>query len=192
MLFLCGLALGSSACDRALPEEEGGGAPRGHFEAKVQQVDGGGFELMEGPASYDVLKAQDGSDIFVLRLASLLPNRIDTTRLNLVLTGQNLPTPGLYSVGAPDGVQPGGPALFTGCYRSPNFTGTRYASEAGGVDIKTVGTLEVEGAFEMTVYTELQTGPGAVVRTRLTVIGSFEATRRVVTLDPNTLLTCRF
>ena len=190
VLLLCGLAVGLGACDRVGPEETDDGQ-RGFFEAEVRQGTGGGFEVLEGPALFDIVTTE-GNSFFVLRFASKLPNFADTTRLDFALAVQEPPTLGTYAVGDLVDAETDFAEVFAGCYRSPNFAGTRYGSESGEVVVTSRGGEQVEGRFEVVVYTLIQTGPSTSVRSRLTISGSFSAVRRETRLDPANPLGCHF
>lgn len=173
-----------TGCERTLTADPPPDDATGTFEARVRPLTGNGFETMEGSASFET--TFDGAPTFTVRLASPLPNGADTTTFDLVMAS-SMPAPGEYGVGDPAET---GPTAVVGCYRSVFFPDGPYRSESGTLTVTASSADQVEGAFDVTVYLLLQTGPTTSQRVRLRIDGTFSAAAGDTNTDAEAVRRC--
>ena len=162
------------ACDRAGPEEEPPPDGSGTFQARADQVGGGGFEEMEGSAVF----TETGGGGLVVRLESARSAGAPTT-LDLVLPAA---TEGSVGLGEP-------PAAAL-CYRSPVFPDGPYRTESGTLTVTTATATELAGALDGTAALEIPTGPDTSVRLRVEVEGTFRAAPGAVGVSASAIRRC--
>lgn len=189
-VLLCGIAAVFSACDRNSTESPPEDETLGTFEAQAGATTGGGYELMEGPASFEISSTAEGDPVLLLRLASRLANQSDTTHLDFAVVTQTYPDPGTYPIADHSDITAHEPGSFVSCYRSPVFSGEIYRSESGELIVTAAGAQQFMGSFEMNTYTLVQTGPDTSERLRLRVSGSFNARAGGTGIDPDLIFGC--
>ena len=190
VVLLCGITMFLSACDRNPAEDPPEDETIGTFEAQAGATTGGGFELMEGPAAFEISSTMEGDPVLLMRLASTLPNQGDTTHLDFAVVTQTYPGPGNYPIADHADTTAHEPGSFVSCYRSPNFQGDVYRSESGELIVTAAGAQQFKGTFEMSTYTLVQTAPDTSERLRLRVSGSFNARAGDTGIDPNLIFGC--
>lgn len=200
--LLLGVMLLLGACGRSLPEgpqEETppvdivpGEEPPGVFQAQAGQQNGGtDYEQLKGAASFNLVQTDDGTSIFVMRLASQLPGVTGTTMLDFALLTSSVPGPEDRSIGDLGDTTRDFSFVWAGCFRSSIFLESPYRSESGTLTVSTSGRDQFKGNFEMIAYKEVQTGPNAQARVRLPIYGTFNARRRVdLAVDTDHLFIC--
>ena len=189
-VLLCGIAALFTACDRNPTEDPPEDETLGTFQAQAGATTGGGFELMEGSAAFEISSTAAGAPVLLMRLASILPNQDDTTHLDFAVVTQTYLAPGTYPVSDQADTTAHEPGRFVSCYRSPNFTGEIYRSQSGELIVTAAGAQQFKGSFEMTTYTLVQTGPDTSERVRLPVSGSFNARAGDTRIDPDAVFGC--
>ena len=189
LVLVIAAALG--ACDRNPTEDPPPDETLGTFEAQAGATTGGGFELMEGPATFEMVNTADGAPVLLMRLVSTLPNQSEPSRLDFGFLSDGVPERGTYRLVDNSGAAGDEPGSFVSCYRSPNFQGELYRSEAGELVVTAAGPQQFRGSFEMTTYTLVQTGPDTSERIRLPVSGSFNARSGETGINPDSIFACR-
>ena len=152
-------------CDRfgvaeeADEEEIVPGETIGTFRAVAGTVNAGGYEEMEGPATFAK------TDAVVIRLSSVFAFPFDTTTIVLRMGG-DIPQEGTYAV-SEDGM--------VAEYRSVLLQGQTATSESGELIVAESGRSHIRGSFDVIVFSLDQTAPDHFTRRRIRLRGTFHA-----------------
>lgn len=189
------LVLFAAGCGRAGlddPVADDGGPDLGNagtFVAEVGSLLGGGYERLEGSATFSVVETPGAPPVLALRLRSIfesvvLPDSMvqDTTYLDLALAQAMAPPSGTYAFADVAEVAFAPDTAFVACYRTPLFFDRPYRSAEGTLNLTTVPE-QIAGTFDLEVYTLVPTGPQTADRQALPVTGTFNA----VVQPPDTL-----
>lgn len=189
LLLLAGILL--AACDRVFSEdpenEPDGDLELGTFKGQAGERSNQGFEALEGPAAFELVRSSGNSSVLLIRLKSQLPNFEVPTTLDFAMITADVPVEGTYGIGGPSA---GSDQYFVACFSSPNFPEAPYESESGEFVITTSSGGVVEGTFEMIAYGLVPTGPTSAERVRLDVSGSFNARNAATNAQPAAVLAC--
>lgn len=192
LVLLCGTAAFVSGCDQTRTDDPPDAVPPGTFHAQAGQSAGGGFEAMEGPASFEISITTEGAPVFLMRLASRLPNVKDSTMLDFSIVRKSVPGAEAYGFGDRADGTTDLSAVFAGCYRSPNFGPDEYRSESGELIVTSANAEHFKGTFNLVTYTLVQTGPNSSERIRLSITGTFSARPRSTGINPDAILGCGY